>query len=125
MNADTVVWVLSDETPFDDPEESGGLVIGAFASAAAALWSLSSAYVSWESFHAIDWQHVTSGLYYGWHPNGTVYVLSQHRIAHATSPETDPGVARFSSDEAWLALEAIARILQMPVEVDTSSCPLC
>lgn len=50
------VWVLSDETPFSDWEEAGGLVVGVFATREAALFYLEHVELGEERAKRIVWE---------------------------------------------------------------------
>jgi hypothetical protein len=74
------VWVLSEESPFDDPEASGGCVCGVFASAAAALFELGTWEIGPEALGQITWGAFAEDGYEGVGFGDSVYVLRAHVV---------------------------------------------
>jgi hypothetical protein len=74
------VWVLSEESPFDDPEGSGGCVCGVFASAAAALFELGTWQIDAEELAQIRWTSFGPLAFEGHGCGNAIYILRQHRI---------------------------------------------
>jgi hypothetical protein len=78
--APVTVWVLSEESPFDDPEESGGCVCGVFATAAAALFDLGAWHLGPQQLGQITWTAYGNDSYQGVGFREYVYVLTAYRV---------------------------------------------
>jgi hypothetical protein len=83
------VWVLSEESPFDDPEESGAAVYGVFATAAAALFALGTWEIGPEALGQITWtaqgNHVYEGAGYG----KSLYILRAYWVQEEEALRAD------------------------------------
>jgi hypothetical protein len=78
--APLTVWVLSEESPFDDPQESGGCVCGVFATAAAALFDLGTWDIGPEALGQITWTAQGNNIYEGVGYGKSIYILRAHLV---------------------------------------------
>lgn len=76
----TDVWVLSDEAPFADDEESGGVVVGVFTTPAAALLHLAGTVIGLEALREIVWTPWALDAYEGRGHGHSIYILLRHPV---------------------------------------------
>ena len=74
------VWVLSEESPFDDPEGSGGCVCGVFATLAAAMFALGTEELGPERLAALTWTPFQVDAYEGHGAGEAIYILRRHVV---------------------------------------------
>lgn len=87
--APQTVWVLSEESPFTDPEASGGCVSGVYATAVAALYYLGTWEIGLEGLQEITWTPLGLSGYEGWGHGEAVYILRCYPIEHEAQLRAD------------------------------------
>jgi hypothetical protein len=85
----TTVWILSEESPFDDPEASGGCVCGVFTSPAAALFALGAWDLGPEGMAAITWTCCGPTSYEGQGYGDAVYILRAYAVQDEATLRAD------------------------------------
>lgn len=113
----TDVWVLSEESPFDDEETSGGCVSGVFATPAAALYYLGTVELGPDILAAITWDTYGSHRYEGRGWGTAIYILQRHEVQDEATLRADyqTMVATYGcKDDAGNALTTEALCVLLP-----------
>lgn len=85
----TDVWVLSEESPFCDEEESGGCVSGVFTTPTAALFYLGSVELGFEALEALTWYAWSPHRYEGRGWETAIYILQRHDVQQEVTLRAD------------------------------------
>lgn len=110
------VWVLSEESPFEGEEESGGCVSGVFTTASAALFYLGTTEIGPAGLAEITWTPVARDDYEGRGHGDSVYILCRHPVQDEDTLRTtwSAYVQRYDirpEDQLRLTTEALRAML--------------